>query len=182
MTVNILNREQRQVLERHLTPELVGSLQGAASLRCFGTMESDELLQDTLTRIARSIDTYQDRGNFRGWAMTVLYSTWKNTIAARARGFDTVPMPDSMHEGWDGDVADPVLVEDEVLSRGYSPEISSVIAQLSGMQRDALILNSDGFSYQEIADRMGVSVGSVKSALHKGRRKASKILRLGGEL
>ncbi|HCJ10514.1 MAG TPA: hypothetical protein DHW14_05055 [Clostridiales bacterium] len=63
------------------------------------------------------------------------------------------------------------LPEVEVLRRETCDSINAALRTLTENQRTALILRDiEGLSYEEIAEVMVVSVGAVKSCLHRARR------------
>lgn len=176
MTVDILTPEQRTTLEERLTPQVLHTLTVQARSRAFGTMSSDDLLQDTLLKIARSIDTYRERGSFTGWCMSVLNSTYKNTLNKRSRDLDTIGMPNSMYEDWDEDIADPIPLDERANVEHYSPEVRKAMRNMADLQRAVLILHAEGHSHREIADALGVTTGCVSGSLSKARRHATKVL------
>lgn len=182
VTVDTLTREQRKTLDELLTPDIVHALDRAARSRCYGTLESDEVLGKTLLRIARSIDTYRDDGNFKGWCMSVLYSSLKNELQHRSmvtRNYgDRVPFPESMHEGWDEDIADPTCdTEYQVTDMQHvSDTMTLIFDTLPQDQATALLMFSEGYTYKEIAQAHGVSVGTVCSRAKRARTKAQVIL------
>lgn len=53
----------------------------------------------------------------------------------------------------------------------YVSEITSAISSMKDNQRDAFEMFVDGFKYQEIADRLQISVGTVKSRIFFARQK-----------
>jgi len=56
-------------------------------------------------------------------------------------------------------------------------EVQMAIQRLPELQRQTLLLYTEaGLSYQEIADAMGVSIGTVKSRLHNGKRNLVSML------
>ena len=61
--------------------------------------------------------------------------------------------------------------------------IAQALAQITEDQRRAIILfDVEGFDYQEIADMTGVSLGTVKSRIHRGRLALRDLLQSDMEL
>ena len=53
----------------------------------------------------------------------------------------------------------------------YVSEITTAISSMKDNQRDAFELFVDGFKYQEIADMLDISIGTVKSRIFFARQK-----------
>ena len=50
------------------------------------------------------------------------------------------------------------------------PWLSAALASITDDQRTAIVLfDIEGYDYQEIAEMTGVSLGTVKSRIHRGR-------------
>ena len=63
--------------------------------------------------------------------------------------------------------ADPVTTS---LTSERHRELNRALAQITNDQRTAIVLyDVEGYDYQEIADMTGVSIGTVKSRIHRGR-------------
>lgn len=73
--------------------------------------------------------------------------------------------------------------EDHAERRELNRAIESGLATLSTDQRLAVVLvDVQGFSYEEAASVMGCSVGTVRSRLSRGRGRLRDYLRTMGEL
>ncbi len=68
-------------------------------------------------------------------------------------------------------------IEDLVETRTLGDSIMEVLRDLEPVHRTVIVLSDvRGFSYQEIADIMGVSIGTVKSRLHRARNMVRRLL------
>ena len=117
---------------------------------------------------------YRNLAGFRGGSV----KSWLNRIcvnaamdAQRARKRRPVqPYPEFEDESWQppaGEEADP---ERQVLTAERSGVLSAALAAISADQRAAIVLfDVHGFDYAEIAEMTGVSLGTVKSRIHRGR-------------
>ena len=66
-----------------------------------------------------------------------------------------------------GEEADP---ERTALTAERSQALSDALASISADQRAAIVLyDVEGYDYAEIAEMTGVSLGTVKSRIHRGR-------------
>jgi RNA polymerase sigma-70 factor, ECF subfamily len=117
---------------------------------------------------------YRNLAGFRGGSV----KSWLNRIcvnaamdAQRARKRRPVqPYPEFEDESWQppaGEEADP---ERQVLTAERSSVLSAALAAITADQRAAIVLfDVHGFDYAEIAEMTGVSLGTVKSRIHRGR-------------
>jgi RNA polymerase sigma-70 factor (ECF subfamily) len=80
------------------------------------------------------------------------------------------PYPELEDESWQppaGEDADPVTT---ALTTERHRAINVALATITNDQRAAIVLfDVEGFDYAEIAEMTGVSLGTVKSRIHRGR-------------
>ena len=80
-------------------------------------------------------------------------------------GLDPLPEP----------IADQVVRR--VAAQGQQRRLAAALAGLSPPDREVLLLVAwAGLSYEEIAEAVGVPVGTVRSRLHRARGKVRKVL------
>ena len=117
---------------------------------------------------------YRNLGSFRGGSV----KSWLNRIAVNA-AMDTQrakkrrpvqPYPEFEDESWQPPApadADPVHI---ALTMERSHTLNVALASITGDQRTAIVLfDVEGYDYAEIAQMTGVSLGTVKSRIHRGR-------------
>jgi RNA polymerase sigma-70 factor (ECF subfamily) len=117
---------------------------------------------------------YRNLAGFRGGSVR----SWLNRIcvnaamdAQRARRRRPVqPYPELEDDSWQppaGEEADP---ERQVITAERERVLSDALARITDDQRDAIVLfDVQGYDYHEIAEMTGVSLGTVKSRIHRGR-------------
>src|SRR4029078_7777673 len=80
------------------------------------------------------------------------------------------PYPELEDESWQppaGEEADPVTT---ALTTERHTALNAALATITGEQRGGIVLFSvEGYDYAEIATMTGVSLGTVKSRIHRGR-------------
>jgi RNA polymerase sigma factor (sigma-70 family) len=127
--------------------------------------DAEDLTQDVFVRVFRSLDSFEP-GNFAGW----LHRITTNLFLDRARRAARIRM-DGFAEGAEQQLlGSQVLPEDAVHDAGFDPDIEAALASLPEKFRVAVVLcDVEGLSYDEIADVLGVKVGTVRSRIHRGR-------------
>jgi RNA polymerase sigma-70 factor (ECF subfamily) len=117
---------------------------------------------------------FRNLANFRGGSV----KSWLNRIAVnaamdiqRARKRRPVqPYPELEDESWQPPApadSDPVHT---ALTWERTTTLNAALAAITNDQRVAIVLfDVEGYDYAEIADMTGVSLGTVKSRIHRGR-------------
>lgn len=133
--------------------------------------DAQDLVQDTLLRAWRSLDTF-DGNHPRAWLLTIL----RNADHNRRR--KAVPIPADPHSPellYRSQAADSA--ESATLQSHLDADIEAALHQLKPEVRELILLiDGHGLSYAEAAAVMGLPVGTVMSRLHRGRTRIRKQL------
>jgi RNA polymerase sigma-70 factor (ECF subfamily) len=117
---------------------------------------------------------YRNMGGFRGGSV----KSWLSRIAINAamdaqrlkKRRPADPYPELEDDTWQPPAdasADPVTTS---LTSERHRALNGALAQITNDQRTAIVLyDVEGYDYAEIADMTGVSIGTVKSRIHRGR-------------
>jgi RNA polymerase sigma-70 factor (ECF subfamily) len=123
---------------------------------------AQDLVQDCLERALVHSGKFTAGTNLRAWLFTILRNLNIDHQRRRVRRGVHLPLED-----WEGEFRQPPRQEDHLALR----ELERRLADLKGSDRDILWMSVfDGRSHAEIADRMGVAVGTVKSRLSRARQ------------
>jgi len=132
--------------------------------------DADDLVQETMLKAYRAWDQYERGTNAKGWLLTILRHTFINEYRRRARHPESVDL----------DAIEPFAVfedvqEDDPQGRFFDQivddEVLRAIDTLPEQFREAVVLSDvEGMSYEEIAQILGVPLGTVKSRLFRARR------------
>jgi RNA polymerase sigma-70 factor (ECF subfamily) len=134
--------------------------------------DAEDLAQETFIRVFRAADTYQPEGSFEGWLRRITTNLFLD--AKRREGRLRLEAL--------GDEADEVAdlgsaPEELVASMSLGSALDGALSQLSADSRRALVMcDVEGRSYQEIADALGVQLGTVRSRLHRARAQARRAM------
>jgi RNA polymerase sigma-70 factor (ECF subfamily) len=157
--------------------------------RFFGSLEDGEdMLQETLLRAWRRLDSYEGRASFRAWLYKIATNVCLDALdRERARSLPSLAGPAAAPgDPLPAPVLDPVWLEplpDSLLGtaatdpatayearESVSLAFLAVLQQLPGRQRAVLILRDVlGFSGVETAQILDVTVAAVTSALQRAR-------------
>lgn len=145
-------------------------------------VEIEDLVQDTFLKAYSRLDSFQHQSSFYTW----LYRIATNTILdhMKRRGRSPVQSVEDL-EGVPGAIEGPSAARsvgpDAALEREEISKIThAVLEELPDIFRTVLVMREfDDLSYQEIADVLGISIGTVESRLFRARaRFKDKLLQM----
>jgi RNA polymerase sigma-70 factor (ECF subfamily) len=169
----------RERFERDVLP-LLPSLYGAALRLTRNPQDADDLVQETYLRAFRGFGGFQEGTNLRAWMYRILTNTFINSYRKKQR--EPVTVPDGEVEDWYlydklGASGVEASAESEVLERIPDEDVQRALEDLPENFRMAVLLaDVEGFSYKEIAEILGIPIGTVMSRLHRGRKALQKAL------
>jgi RNA polymerase sigma factor (sigma-70 family) len=145
----------KKLLESHIP-----HLRAYGRSLCGDLDHADDLVQETMVRCWQSRARFAPGTNFRAWSFTILRNLFLSQ--ARRRKFSG---------NWDENVAERLLVVSA--SQDMTIELADMLRalrQLPASQREALMLvGAAGLSYEDVAQIMGVAMGTVKSRVSRAR-------------
>ncbi len=130
--------------------------------------QAGDAVQEAFFSAYRNLRSYRGP-SFRGWLTRIAVNAAMDLQRARRRR-PASPYPELEDETWQP----PSREEDDPESRATAAERSRELARALGAiasdQRTAIVLfDVEGYDYAEIAAMTGVSLGTVKSRIHRGR-------------
>ncbi|MDD8025337.1 MAG: RNA polymerase sigma factor [Acidobacteriota bacterium] len=134
--------------------------------------DAEDVSQIAFIKVYRSIGTFQKGASLNSWLYRIVVNAAIDHL--RKRPMYPSSYPDAGLNEASPAMTDPVrTVEASALRRS----IDAALDVVSERERAAFLLRHDhGLSLNEIADTLDVSVGSVKSFLHRSARKLRKEL------
>jgi len=131
---------------------------------------AEEALQDTFVAVWRNARTFEGRSTVRTW----LFGICRRQALKRLRGRRPDPLPEEHALEVASDAPQPEAV---VLARADAAAVAAALATLPPAQREVLELAfAAELSHAEIAQVLGVPVGTVKSRLFNARATLARAL------
>ncbi|MDR7298361.1 RNA polymerase sigma-70 factor (ECF subfamily) [Pelomonas aquatica] len=123
--------------------------------------DADDLLQDTLERAWSRARLWQGVGDMRTWLFSIMHNL--HVDALRRGRLDTVDLDEQTPEVPVAPTQGQILV---------LRDLDAALAALPAEQREVLLLTAlDGLAYAEIAQALGIPIGTVMSRLSRGRER-----------
>ena len=137
--------------------------------------EALDVVQEVFIKLFRSIKNFKGRSNF----YTYLYRMVMNTAIDHKRKAGKQFMS-SLNEEGSFEPSDEAEKGPEriLLQKELEERVKMAMDKLPAEQKAALIFRDvEGLSYQEMAETMGCSIGTVMSRLHYGRKRMQESLK-----
>ncbi|HET7599209.1 MAG TPA: sigma-70 family RNA polymerase sigma factor [Gemmatimonadales bacterium] len=164
-----------QTFEAEVLPQL-DSLYRLALRLTTDPMRAEDLVQDTVLKAFRAWHRFQPGTSVRSWLFTILRNTFINDYRRRQR--EPIAM--------DIEAAEPLAAfrpaADEDPEGAYFDQIvdAKVLEAIDALPddfREVLVLSDvEHMSYAEIAEVLGLPIGTVKSRLFRARRQLQRTL------
>ena len=130
--------------------------------------QAADVVQEAFFSAYRNLDAFRG-GSVKSWLSRIAVNAAMDLQRARKRR-PVQPYPELEDDSWQppaGEEADP---ERQVVTAERVRALNSALAAIGDDQRAAIVLfDVEGFDYTEIAEMTGVSLGTVKSRIHRGR-------------
>ena len=151
-------------------PELLRRIEPEVLRRCSRFLpyrqDAEEAAQDTLLIVARKITTFQGRSKFSTWLYEVTANCARQTYRSLKRRAAEQP-------SWDDtppERPDPARTS---IIAGSRIDLLDALEQLEERRHDlvepVVLRDVAGLEYSEIAERLGIPLGTVKSRIHDAR-------------
>jgi RNA polymerase sigma-70 factor (ECF subfamily) len=171
-----ISHDRRTEFESEAIPHL-DALYGLG-LRLTGGDEarSEDLVQEAMLKAWRSWDRFEIGTNCRAWLMTILRNTFINDYRRDRSGPAKVEF-EEVAEGHGAGALYEVDPEGRVFDRLVHEHVLRAIEELPDEFRVPVVLaDIEGLGYQEVAETLGIPVGTVKSRLFRGRKRLQQSL------
>ena len=154
-------------LLQELAPVLRGLASRGFARRRFGSEDVEDVVQETLLALHLKRHTWDERQPFSPWVHAIARNKLIDNLRRRGR---------QVHLDID-DIGD-LLAGDVPAVELNSIDAHHLIGRLSGRKREIVVaISINGASAREVAQRLGMTEGAVRVALHRALRSLAKALR-----
>ena len=133
--------------------------------------DAKDASQDVAIKIYNALHRViiEEDGNLKAWIATVTARTCLDVV--RKKRLQTIELNTDISAG------SVASAEDSVIAKEKAEQILSAIKKLPENHRMIIILRDmKGLSYEELAEALGINIGTVKSQLNRARAALKKLL------
>ena len=129
---------------------------------------ADDVVQDAMLRAFRAFDRIRGE-DAKPWLLQIVRNCHRTALSQRKRR-GHVPLPEESDVSMSALKANDPDPETTAVSTGESRRLEAAIAALPEEFRETLVLREmEELSYREIADAVGIPIGTVMSRLARAR-------------
>ena len=130
--------------------------------------QAADAVQEAFFSAFRNMDAFRG-GSVRSWLSRIAINAAMDTQRLKKRR-PADPYPELQDDSWQP----PAPASDDPAAASLRAErhmaLNDALSRITGDQRSAIVLfDVEGYDYAEIAELTGVSLGTVKSRIHRGR-------------
>ena len=132
-------------------------------------VDAEDLMQDTLLRAFRSIESFDGRYP-RAWLLTIMRNAEVNRT--RRRRPELLDDPDATLERLLATESRDTVLPEDIVSEQFDGAVADAFRALPDKFRRVLeLVDLDGLSYAETAQVLGIPEGTVMSRVHRARKR-----------
>ncbi|MBD5280188.1 MAG: sigma-70 family RNA polymerase sigma factor [Bacteroides sp.] len=134
---------------------------------------AQDLVQDTTLKVLDNESKYVDNVNFKGWVFTIMRNIFINNYRRQVRSATVIDKSEDLYHLNLSQESGFSTPEGSFAAK----EISSAIQEFSEDYRIPFTMYVQGYKYSEIAEHMGLPLGTVKSRIFFARKRLQNVLK-----
>ncbi|RZK60553.1 MAG: sigma-70 family RNA polymerase sigma factor [Pedobacter sp.] len=135
--------------------------------------DANDLYQDTIIKALNYVEQFHEGTNLKAWLFTIMRNTFINSYRRRRRTNTLIVTKD--------DLSSEDLCRSSVHNTAEGEFIQKDVAKMLQLLPEVYLVpfirHFEGYKYHEIADELGVPLGTVKTRIHGARELLKKHLR-----
>lgn len=152
---------------------LESSLKRYASILTPNREDANDLLQETYLRALDNKEMFisSQYKNLRGWTYTIMKNIFINNYRRVKNQKSKLENLSKFNL-----TTQENYVYDNLFNKFQLSEMNKAIENLDNNQKKPLLMHLSGFKYKEIADELGVNIGTIKSRIFFARNNLKKLI------
>jgi RNA polymerase sigma-70 factor, ECF subfamily len=139
--------------------------------------DARDLTQDAFIRVYRAWRSFQPGTSFLSWIYRIVTNLYRDELRRKKGRYQEEIPEDNVPQDFAGGRPLAVTPIEDYVEGQLSEPLARSLERLSRDQRQVIVLaDIEEYSYQEIAEIMGCSIGTVRSRLHRARALLRRLL------
>jgi len=152
--------------------EMSPMLQAFAYNLTKNTEDAKDLMQETAFRAITNQDKFLAGTNLKAWLFTIMKNIFINNYRKKVKANTIMDSTDNLYYLNSGSTVISNFAESNIMMK----ELSSMVASLDDSIRVPFMMHYQGYKYQEIADHLGLPLGTVKSRIFFARKELKTMI------
>ena len=132
--------------------------------------DADDLLQETFIKVYMNLHRYSPEYTFGQWLYTIARNTFIDYVRKRQ---DDLPID----EKFSSPASNTPTPEESVISMQQRTQIEHYLERLTPRYRTLIVMRFfDEYSYEEIAVKLSLPLGTVKTQIHRARERMCRLI------
>ncbi len=128
--------------------------------------DAEDLIQETMVKAISNRDKFAEGTNLKAWLYTIMKNTFITHYHRAVRRNTFIDTTDNLHY-----LNSPNHVTSNGSSSTFALEdIHEAIQNLKPEFKNPFMMHFNGFKYHEIAEELGIPIGTVKNRIHIARK------------
>ena len=128
--------------------------------------DAKDLMQEATYKAFKNLKQFKAGSNFKAWMAMIIRNAFINKYRKDKRKNDFEHNFESVPKNY----ITRKVIYNEGMSNSMVSELKAIINELNEDLRRPFLLNYSGFKYEEIAKKMDLPLGTVKSKIHHARK------------
>ena len=133
--------------------------------------DAKDLTQETMLKAITYKNYYTPQTNFKAWVFTIMRNIFINQYRRKVKSGTIFDNSKELFL-----ITNSPGKDESPVSQIATKDIESKIDGLSEEYKDPFVMHFKGFKYKEIADKLGIPIGTVKSRIFIARKKIIDLL------
>lgn len=143
--------------------------------RLGGANDADDLLQETFIKVYINLGRYAPQYTFGQWVYTIARNTFIDYVRRRQDDL-------SIDDRFSAPASAAPTPEESVINLQQRSQIEHYLERLTPRYRELIVLRFfDEYSYEEIAAKLSLPLGTVKTQIHRAREQMCRMISAGDE-
>jgi len=136
--------------------------------------EANDLLQETMLKAYTNRDKFAEGTNLKAWLYTIMKNTFITNYQRLVRRNTFIDSTDNLHYI----NSTENITQNLAFSSFALKDMNKAIEALDEAYKVPFLMHFRGFKYHEIAERLGIPIGTVKNRIHIARKELKSKLKV----